>query len=58
MEQLYTCAEVAKMYRVKVITVWEWVRTGKLRASKIGRLYRISRKDLEAFAQSKADHSA
>lgn len=49
MEKLYTCKEVAEMYRVKEITVWEWVRTGKLKAIKIGRIYRIRKEDLENF---------
>ena len=32
MEKFYTCEEVAEMYRVKVSTVWAWVRAGKLKA--------------------------
>ena len=49
MERYFTCFEVADRYRVKVITVWEWIRTKKLHALKLGREYRISQKDLEEF---------
>ena len=29
---MYTCDEVAERYKVKVITVWEWIRKKKLNA--------------------------
>ncbi len=49
MAQLYTCADVAKRYSVKIITVWDWIRKKKLPAVKIGRDYRISEEDLLKF---------
>lgn len=49
MAQLYTCAEVAERYSVKIITVWDWIRKKKLPAVKIGRDYRISEEDLIKF---------
>lgn len=49
MAQLYTCAEVADRYSVKIITVWDWIRKKKLPAVKIGRDYRISEDDLLKF---------
>lgn len=49
MAQLYTCAEVAERYSVKIITVWDWIRKKKLPAVKIGRDYRISEDDLLKF---------
>lgn len=49
MAQLYTCAEVAERYSVKIITVWDWIRKKKLQAVKIGRDYRISEDDLLKF---------
>lgn len=49
MAQLFTCNEVAERYRVKVITVWDWIRSGKLPAVKLGRDYRISEDDLQKF---------
>lgn len=41
MAKMYTCDEVAERYKVKVITVWDWIRQHKLNAIKLGREYRI-----------------
>lgn len=49
----YTCDEVAAMYKVKVITVWEWIRSKKLGAIRLGRDYRITPEDLKAFEAGK-----
>lgn len=52
-EKFYTCNEVAEMFRVKVITVWEWIRLGKLEATNTGSenkpYYRVSEKQLKKF---------
>lgn len=53
MAQMFTCEEVAERYKVKVITVWEWIRQKKLSAIKLGREYRISEEDLKAFEESR-----
>lgn len=37
----YTTQEVADIFRVKVETVREWLRTGKLTGYKVGRAYLI-----------------
>lgn len=50
---MYTCDEVAERYKVKVITVWEWIRQQKLGAIKIGKEYRISEDDLIAFENAR-----
>lgn len=50
---MFTCEEVAERYKVKVITVWEWIRQKKLSAIKLGREYRISEEDLKAFESSR-----
>lgn len=47
--EMFTCEEVANRYRVKVLTVWEWIRKGKMSAVKLGRDYRISEEDLKKF---------
>lgn len=52
MSQMFTCEEVAERYKVKVITVWDWIRKKKLSAIKLGREYRISEEDLAAFEKS------
>ena len=48
MEKFYDCKQVAERYGVKITTVWEWIRTGKLRAIRVGKQYRV-RKDALAF---------
>ena len=53
MAQMFTCEEVAERYKVKVITVWEWIRQKKLGAIKLGREYRITEDDVVAFEDSR-----
>jgi len=52
-EKYLTCQEVAQKYGVKVITVWAWIRKKKLRAIKIGKLYRITPQDLAEFEEAR-----
>lgn len=49
MEELYTCKDVAERYKVKVPTVWTWARTGKLKATKIGKTYYFTAAALREF---------
>ena len=49
MKKFYTCKDVADRYGVKVTTVWEWIRTGKLKAVHIGRNYRVTEEALMSF---------
>ncbi len=53
MSKMYTCEEVADYFRVKVITVWDWIRKEKLPAIKLGRDYRIKEEDLIAFENAR-----
>jgi excisionase family DNA binding protein len=51
MEQdFYTIAEVAKRLKLHVKTVLLYVRDGRLKATRIGKQYRVAHGDLEAFA--------
>ena len=38
-----------QLYGVKIITVWSWIRSGKLNAVKPGKNYFIREEDLMAF---------
>lgn len=49
MSKMYNCEEIAEIYNVKLITVWDWIRKKKLPAIKIGREYRIKEEDLRIF---------
>ena len=48
MEKLFTLKETAKILRVSERTVMRYLKSGKLKASKLGQ-WRISQKDLEEF---------
>jgi excisionase family DNA binding protein len=51
-KQLYSTEEVAEQLGLHVRTVRGYLRDGRLRAVRIGRQYRITREDLEAFVGS------
>ena len=49
MGKLYTCEEVANRYGVKTLTVWDWIRKGRLPAIKMPKGYRISEESLREY---------
>ena len=49
MSDLYTIERVATLLGLHIKTVRGYVRDGKLKATRVGKAYRISRSDLEAF---------
>lgn len=51
MRKFYTCEEVAEIYKVKIATVWHWVRSKKLNAIKLDKVYRITEEALNEFEQ-------
>ena len=53
MEKLYTPEQIAQLLQVNVVTVHRWLRDGKLKSVKIGRLWRVSARNLEEFIHSK-----
>jgi excisionase family DNA binding protein len=57
MSRFLTVTEVALIFRVKVPTVYTWVKTGKLEHIKVGRLIRITEENLAAFLESSAMHA-
>lgn len=52
---LLTVDETAEMLRVQPATVRGWIRSGKLRASKFGREWRVMPGDLEHFINQNAN---
>lgn len=44
-----TVKEVASALKLNILTVYEYIRSGKLRAIKFGRSYRVEEKDLDKF---------
>lgn len=50
MTTYYTPEEVADILKVRKHTVWNWLREGTLKGTKInGKIWRITDKDLETF---------
>lgn len=48
---LYKLQEVADILRVTRQTIYNYVTAGKLRATKYGKEYRVTEKDLQEFIQ-------
>jgi len=55
---LYTIERVAELLNLHVKTVRGYVRSGRLKAKRIGKQYRITRQDLEEFAGTAAIDTA
>ncbi len=45
-----TVQQVADHFRVSRVTVWRWIRAGRLTGIRVGRVRRIARSSLEEFA--------
>lgn len=52
-ERMYTVEEVAQRLRVNPRTVRGWIASGELIALDVGREYRISQSDLNAFMEKR-----
>lgn len=51
-EELLTPNEAAAYLKVPVETVWRWCRQGILPAAKIGKYWRVDKRELDAFIAS------
>lgn len=51
-EEYYTIKEVAEILKVAYLTVYRWVKDGKIAAYKLGKEYRIKKIDLYNFVKS------
>ena len=50
-EKLLTPEDAAKALVVKPETLRGWLRSGKIKGVKVGRLWRVRERDLEAFVE-------
>lgn len=55
MEKIYTTKQVAELLQVSVITIRRYIKSGKLKASKIGKDYRISERDIKQLLNETKD---
>jgi len=49
---LLTVAQVAQYLQLNRMTVYKYIREGRIPASRIGKSYRVRREDLEAFLEA------
>lgn len=52
-DEYYTIQEVADKLKVAYLTVYRWVRAGKLKANKAGKQYRINKNNIQSFLKEK-----
>ncbi len=46
---VYTLQEVEEVLSVTRRTIYNWIKSGKLHAVKVGKQWRVKKEDLEAF---------
>ncbi len=54
---IYTLDELAELLKVTKRTLYNYVRSGKLEAVKVGREWRVTEEQLKDFLQSKSTSS-
>lgn len=50
-DDLLTAKEISTRYKVSYITVFRWIKAGKLPAFKVGKQYRVKQEDLDIFIE-------
>ena len=53
MEDYLTAKQVAKYLQVKPLTVYQWARTNKIPAVKIGRIWRFKKEVIDSLLEKK-----
>lgn len=51
MQKLLTVSEVARLLRVSNMTIYRLLKSGDLPAVRVGKNYRIQKRDIEAYLQ-------
>lgn len=52
-EEFYTLHEVADLLKISYMTVFRWVKAGKLEAYQIGKQYRVKQSTINTFIEKK-----
>ena len=47
----YTVKEVSSIIGISITSIYEWIRSGRIAAVKIGKFWRISKEELERIVQ-------
>jgi len=48
-QEYYTAKELAEKLRVNIMTIYRYIKAGKVKAYKIGKEFRINKRDFERF---------
>lgn len=48
-DEFYKAEDLARDLKVNIMTIYRYIKAGKLRAHKIGKEFRIDRKEFERF---------
>ena len=48
-KEFYTAGELAKKLRVNIMTIYRYIKAGKIKAYKIGKEFRIDKKEFKKF---------
>ncbi|HEX8974165.1 MAG TPA: helix-turn-helix domain-containing protein [Patescibacteria group bacterium] len=48
-QEFYTAQELAEKLRVNIMTIYRYIKAGKLKAHKIGKEFRINEKEFDNF---------
>lgn len=51
-KEFYLVEEVAEMLRLNKMTIYRYIKAGKIRVHKMGKEFRISQSDLNSFLNS------
>lgn len=49
MKEFYTAKELADILRVNIMTIYRYIKAGKIEAYKIGKEFRIDKKEFNIF---------
>lgn len=52
--QFYTVVELCELLKVKRLTIYRWIKSGKLKAIKIGKEFRFTKQEIDNLTSSKA----
>lgn len=48
-KDFYTAKEIAELFSMNVMTIYRYIKAGKLKAHKIGKEFRVGRAEFERF---------
>lgn len=51
LEEFYTAEELAKVLKVNIMTIYRYIKAGKIKAYKIGKEYRINIIEFKNFLE-------